>query len=47
MGALQKMLFASDNQEQLKQDYVAIAKKFHALVEKNFEHHDGKFAAGN
>jgi glutathione S-transferase len=27
--------------------YIAIAKKYHMIMEKNLEHHGGKFAAGN
>ena len=42
-------MFAKDDdgKTQAIEKCVERAKKFHALIEKNLEHHGGRFAAGN
>ena len=49
MGTMSKVLFAQDEAAKpaLLEAYVALAKKYHGIMEKNLEAHGGKFAAGN
>ena len=47
INSLAKFMFAPEEEQgPLKESYIELAKKFHALVESNLNAHSGKFAAG-
>lgn len=49
MGTISAIFFAPEGADKgpTIEKHVEMAKKFHKLVEKNLDHHGGKFAAGN
>ena len=48
LGKLSGFMFAPpDQQPAAIEAYIGLAKKYHAIVERNLTHHGGKFAAGD
>ena len=48
LGASSKILFGPpEKKDENTAAFIAIAKKFHCMVECNLNHHGGKWAAGN
>ena len=49
MDKISAILFAPEGTDKtpMIEAFLALAKNYHGLMEKNLEHHGGKFTAGN